>query len=61
MFLYLSVTLTIRNKEYCKHGNYNQLLSNVIKPFVLVIWSLVSRYVTHPDPLLLQEVSFALT
>ena len=35
--------------------------SNIIKTFVSVIWSLVSLYVTHLNPLLLQPVSFALT
>ena len=40
---------------------YNELLSNVIKTSIQVIWSLVSLYVTHPNPLLLQQVSFSLT
>ena len=39
----------------------NELLRSVIKTFVLVIWRLVSLYATHPDPLLLQPVSFSLT
>ena len=38
-----------------------ELLSDVIKTFVSVIWSLVSLYVTHPDVFLFQQVSFALT
>ena len=52
---------------YFKGGSYNEVLfiafimSCFIKTLVLVIWSLVSLYVTHPNPLLLQLVSFALT
>ena len=50
---------------YCKRGNYNNILFIVFitscsvtlsKHSVLVIWSLVSLYVSHPSPL--QPVSF---
>ena len=37
------------------------MLSNAIKTLVLVVWSLVSLCVTHPNPLYLQVVYFALT
>ena len=55
---------------YCNRGNYKEVLfiafitsrsATLSKTFILVIWSLASLYVTHPNPLLLQPVSFALT
>ena len=55
--IYNSSIYSIYNSSI--YSIYNKLFSNVIKTFVLVIWSLVSLYVTHPN--LLQPVSFALT
>ena len=65
VFIYNSYIYSIYNSSIYSIYNssiysiYNKLFSNVIKTFVLVIWSLVSLYVTHPN--LLQPVSFALT
>ena len=38
---------------------HEELLSTVIETFVLVIGSFISLDVTHPNPLLLQSISFA--
>ena len=57
------ITDTFWKKSYCsKLGNSDEVLFIAfIMSCSSVIWSLVSLYVTHPNPLLLQPVSFTPT
>lgn len=55
----VTVSVVVTTRFYLQR--LNELLGNITKTFILVIWSLAGLYFTHPNQLLLQPVYFALT